>query len=194
MWKVAPRPGRPIVGIIVERAFTFAMVLGAGLLLIASLVVTAALNAVAHLLDPSALPGGVALWQGVNWLVSFAFVTLLFALIFKVVPDVHVPWKDVWVGAAVTGVLFTLGKYLLALYVTHAGVASAYGAAGSLAVALVWVYYSAQILLFGAEFTRAQAKRQGDECVPARSAVAIGKDEAGQPGGNACEPAAQSLQ
>jgi membrane protein len=177
IWKVAPRPGRAVVSVIRERAFSFAMVLSAGVLLLASLAVTAALNTVATYLNPASLPGGVQLWQGLNWLVSLAFVTLLFALIFKVVPDVHVPWREVWVGAALTGVLFTLGKYLLALYVTRAGVASAYGAAGSLAVALVWVYYSAQILLFGAEFTRAQARRHGADCTPIRGALAISKDE-----------------
>jgi membrane protein len=117
------------------------------------------------------------LWREVNWLVSFAFVTLLFALIFKVVPDVHVPWRDVWIGAALTGVLFTLGKYLLALYITRAGVASAYGAAGSLAVALVWVYYTAQIVLFGAEFTHAQARRHGSACTPVRGAMPIASEE-----------------
>jgi membrane protein len=177
IWKVAPRPGRAVVGIIRDRAFSFAMVLSAGVLLIASLIVTAALNAVAHYFNPASLPGGVSLWQGLNWLVSLAFVTLLFALIFKVVPDVHVPWSEVWVGAILTGVLFTVGKYLLALYVTRAGVASPYGAAGSLVVAMVWVYYSAQIVLFGAEFTRAQARRSGTGGAPARGAVPVSKEE-----------------
>ncbi len=171
IWKVVPRPGRPVVAIIKERFFSFAMVLSAGFLLLVSLVVSAALSAVAAWLTPSSLPGGAWLWVAINALVSFAFITLLFALIFKFVPDVHVPWRDVWLGAALTGVLFTVGKHLLALYLTRAGVASAYGAAGSLAVVLVWVYYSAQILLFGAEFTRAQACRHGSDCAPARSAV-----------------------
>ncbi|HEX5273620.1 MAG TPA: YihY/virulence factor BrkB family protein, partial [Gemmataceae bacterium] len=172
IWKVTPRPGRPVVGIIRERAFSFGMVLSAGILLMAALAVTTALNAAGSLV-PAWLPGGVLLWQGVNWLTSFAFVTLLFALVFKVVPDVHIRWRDVWLGAAVTGMLFTLGKYLLAVYLVRAGVGSAYGAAGSLAVALVWVYYSAQIVLFGAEFTRAEARRHGEECAPARGAVAV---------------------
>jgi membrane protein len=181
MWKVTPRPGRPVVSIIRERAFSFLMVLSAGVLLLTLLIVTTALDA-ARILIPDWLPGGVALWQGLNWLVSLAFVTLLFALIFKVVPDVHVPWRDVWLGGVLTGVLFTLGKYLLAVYVTRAGVASAYGAAGSLAVALVWVYYSAQIILFGAEFTKVQARRHGEACEPARSAVPISKEELARQG------------
>jgi membrane protein len=173
IWKVTPRPGLPILGIIRERSFSFMMVLSAGVLLLGSLAVTTALNAISGIFTPAALPGGVQLWQGLNWLVSLALVTLLFALIFKVVPDVHVAWRDVCAGAVLTGVLFTVGKYLLALYVTHTGVASAYGAAGSLAVALVWVYYSAQILLFGAEFTRVQAQSRGAACAPARGAVPI---------------------
>jgi membrane protein len=173
LWKVAPRPGRPILGVIRERFFSFAMVLSTGFLLLVSLVLSAALSAVATFLTPESLPGGAWLWQAVNGLVSFAFITLLFALIFKVVPDVHVPWRDVWLGAALTGLLFTVGKHLLAIYLTRTGVASAYGAAGSLAVVLVWVYYSAQILLFGAEFTRVQACRSGAECAPARSAVPL---------------------
>jgi membrane protein len=153
------------------------MVLGAGVLLIASLVVTTALNALAGFLHESSLPGGVALWRVLNWAISFAFVTLLFAIVFKVVPDVRIAWRDVWVGAVLTGVLFTVGKYLLALYMTHTGVTSAYGAAGSLAAALVWVYYSAQMLLFGAEFTRAEARQHGAACVPTRSAVPITNEE-----------------
>lgn len=173
IWKVAPRPGRAVVSVIRERAFAFAMVLAAGVLLLASLIVSTILYAVARFLNPASLPGGVSLWQGLNWLVSLAFVTLLFALIFKMVPDVHVPWREVWLGAVLTGVLFTVGKYLLALYVTRAGVASPYGAAGSLVVALVWVYYSAQIVLFGAELTRAQARRNGSACTPVRGAVTI---------------------
>jgi membrane protein len=173
IWKVVPRPGRPVVAIIKERFFSFAMVLSTGFLLLVSLVVSAALSAVAAWLTPETLPGGAWLWVAINALVSFAFITLLFALIFKFVPDVHVPWRDVWLGAALTGVLFTVGKHLLALYLTRAGVASAYGAAGSLAVVLVWVYYSAQILLFGAEFTRVQACRRGSDCSPARSAVPL---------------------
>jgi membrane protein len=89
------------------------------------------------------------------------------------VPDVHVPWRDVWAGAVLAGILFTIGKYLLALYLTRTSVASAYGAAGSLAVVLVWVYYSSQILLFGAEFTRSEARRHGSECAPMRDAVRL---------------------
>jgi membrane protein len=178
MWQVKPQPGRALLRVVRDRAFSFAMVLAAGALLLASLVVTAALNALAQFLTPEALPGGVELWGGVNWLVSLAFVTLLFALIFKIVPDVEVAWRDVGPGALLTGALFTIGKYLLAIYVTRTSLASAYGAAGSLVVVLMWVYYSTQILLFGAEFTRAQARRRGTTVAPARNAVPLGRDAA----------------
>jgi membrane protein len=171
IWKVMPPSGRPILTAIRVRAFSFVMVLAVGALLLASVVITAALSAVAKIVTPEWLPGGVELWRGVNTLVSFAFIALLFALIFKIVPDVRVCWRDVWAGAALTALLFTGGKYLLAIYVTRAGVASAYGAAGSLAVVLVWVYYSAQILLFGAEFTRLEARRHGSASGLKRSAV-----------------------
>jgi membrane protein len=173
IWKVRPRPGRAVLAIVKERAVAFAMVLATGLLLLASLLITTALNAAAEYLSPQSLPGGVWLWLVLNWLVSLAFISLLFALIFKVVPDVHVAWRDVWLGALLTGVLFTLGRYLLAIYLTRAGVASTYGAAGSLAVVLVWVYYSAQILLFGAELTRTRARRNGAACAPTRGAVSV---------------------
>jgi membrane protein len=182
IWKVTPRPGRPVLAILRERAYSFGMVLASGLLLLGSLVVTAVLNAIAHWLPPESLPGGVAVWQGVNWLASLAFVTLLFAIIFKVVPDVHIDWRDVWVGALLTGALFTVGKYLLAIYLTRTSVASAYGAAGSLVVVLVWVYYSAQILLFGAEFTHVQALRRGSACAPARGAVPMTHEEMARKG------------
>jgi membrane protein len=171
MWKVKPRPGRPILRILHDRSISFAMVLGAGFVFLASLVVSATLSAFEQYLPTTPLPGGVSAWMVINWLASLAFLTVVFALIYKIVPDVHVAWRDVWGGAALTSLLFTAGKYLLAIYLTRTGVASAYGAAGSLAVVLVWVYYSAQIVLFGAEFTRVQARRRGAAAAPARDAV-----------------------
>ncbi len=176
IWKVMPRPGRPFWTLVKERAFSFLMVLAVGILLLVSVVVTAALSALAGWVSPDTLPGGVALWRAVNALVSFAFVTLLFALIFKIVPDVRIDWRDAWAGAALAALLFTIGKYLLGIYLMKAGVASAYGAAGSLAVVLVWVYYSALILLFGVEFSRAEARRHCAECGPTRSAVPMTPD------------------
>jgi membrane protein len=172
IWKVQPKPNRGWLGILRDRFLSFTMVLGTGFLLLVSLVISAALAGVGKFLT-GALPGGVVLWQVVNVVVSFGFVTLVFALIFKMVPDVKIAWKDVWLGALVTAALFTLGKQLLGLYLGWSGTASAYGAAGSLAVLLLWVYYSAQILLFGAEFTRVYAQRCGSRVVAADNAVPV---------------------
>jgi membrane protein len=104
--------------------------------------------------------------QAINFGISFAVTTILFALIFKVLPDAYVRWRDVWVGAAVTALLFSLGRFLIGLYLGRASVSSAYGAAGSLVVVLLWVYYSAQILFLGAEFTQVYAKKFGKAIVP----------------------------
>ena len=134
------------------------MVLAVGFLLLVSLVITTVLATIGAYLQ-GVLPGGATLWQVANLLVSFAVVTILFALIFKEVPDTPVAWRDVWIGAAFTSVLFSLGKFVIGLYLGRSSIGSVYGAAGSLLIVLVWVYYSAQIVLFGAEFTRAFATR-----------------------------------
>ena len=115
----------------------------------------------------------------IELLVSCGFLTLLFALIYKILPDVHMAWKDVWIGAAITAVLFTLGKFLIGLYVGQSGVSSAYGAAGSLIVVLVWVYYSALIVFFGAEFTQVYANTYGAGVTPDEHAMAVSKDKQG---------------
>jgi membrane protein len=105
--------------------------------------------------------------------VSFGFVTILFAMIYKFLPDVRIQWKDVWIGAALTSFLFTLGKFLIGLYLGTSGVTSSFGAAGSLITVLLWVYYSALIFFFGAEFTQIYASRYGSGVVPAENAVPI---------------------
>ncbi len=172
IWEVRPRPGRGVWGFMKARFFSFAMVLGTGFLLLVSLVLTAALAALGGFLS-GALPVLGPVWHGVNFVISFGVITLLFALIFKVVPDVKIAWKDVWVGAALTAFLFTVGKFLLGLYLGRGTVSSAYGAAGSLVVLVVWIYYSAQILFFGAEFTQVYAKRYGSRIVPAEGAEPV---------------------
>jgi membrane protein len=121
------------------------------------------------------LPGGAFVWQLLNFAISLAVVTALFALMFKTLPDVHIKWRDVWVGAAVTAALFTLGKFGLGIYLGSAGVSSAYGAAGSIVALVIWVYYSAQVLLVGAEFTEAYARRYGSRITPDDKAVALEK-------------------
>lgn len=171
IWKVTPKPGRGLVGIVRDRFLSFAMVLGIGFLLLVSLAVTAALAALGDWAEQ--LPGGAYLWQTVNSVVSFGLIALLFATIFRVLPDVKVRWSDVWVGAGVTAFLFVVGKYLIGLYLGRSSFASVYGAAGSLVVILLWVYYSSQILLWGAEFTRAYTERFGVHAEPADNAVFV---------------------
>lgn len=160
IWNVKPPPRNGVIAFLRTRFLSFAMVLAIGFLLLVSLVVSAVLAAVGAWFE-HLLPGWTVLWQVLNFSVSFGVITVLFAMMYKVLPDTSVAWKDVWLGAAVTSLLFTLGKLGIGLYLGHSAVASSYGAAGSLAVVLVWVYYSAQILFLGAEFTQVYARSHG---------------------------------
>jgi membrane protein len=181
IWGVEPKSGRGIWGVIKDRFFSFVAVLGTGFLLLVSLVLTAGLSAMAKMFE-GLLPGPEVLLQVLNFLISFAVIMGLFAMMFKILPDAQIAWSDVWVGAAMTALLFTIGKFLIGLYLGKSDVGSAYGAAGSLVIILVWVYYSAQILLFGAEFTQVYANRSGSRIVPTANAVAVnGKAEGGRP-------------
>lgn len=181
IWEVQPKPGRGVLGLVRDRFFSFTMVLGVAFLLLVSLVFGAALAAMGRFFA-AALPGGETLWQAVNAGVSFAVVTGLFATIFKVVPDVKVAWRDVLGGAALTALLFTAGKLLIGLYLGKSGVASPFGAAGSIVVIVIWVYYSAQILFFGAELTRAYARHRGAKVVPTENAEPLTDDAKAQMG------------
>ncbi|MFN2426569.1 MAG: YihY/virulence factor BrkB family protein [Candidatus Binatia bacterium] len=160
VWGVESKSQGGAGAFIRHRLMSFAMVLTIGFLLLVSLVVTAVLSAMGDWVSGT-LPGGAALWQVVNMTVSFFITAGLFAMIFKYVPDVNLTWKDVAVGAAVTAVLFTIGKLLIGLYLGKSSTASVFGAAGSLAILFVWIYYSAQIVLFGAEFTQVWANCYG---------------------------------
>lgn len=171
VWEVAPKPGRGLMGLVKDRLFSFAMVMGVAFLLLVSMVLGAALAAIGSLFE-SVLPGGEAVWQVLNFGISLAVVTVLFALLFKTVPDAVVRWRDVWVGAFVTALLFTLGKFLIGVYLGKSGISSTYGAAGSVVLLVVWVYYSAIIMLIGAEFTQVFAQRFGAHIEPAKNAVA----------------------
>jgi membrane protein len=177
IWGVKPKPGRGLRGMIRDRFFSFTMVLGVAFLLLVSLIVSTVLTAVGHFLADT-LPGGATIWQLLNALLSLGVVGLLFTLIFKTVPDIEVAWKDVWLGGALTALLFTIGKTLLGLYLGTSGVTSSYGAAGSIVALVVWVFYSAQILFLGAEFTQVYARRWGSRVRPNRDAVAV-KSSAG---------------
>lgn len=149
-----------VFGLMRSRLMSFSMIMGIGFLLMVSLVASAALSALGEWWAP-VFGGWAALAQGVNFVFSFLMVTVVFAMIYKTMPRVSVQWRDVWVGAVVTAVLFTIGKHLIGLYIGRTGLASGYGAAGSLVVVLVWVYYSAQIFLLGVEFTWVYAHEYG---------------------------------
>ncbi len=182
IWEVQPKPGRGVWGFVRDRFLSFTMVLGVCFLLLVSLVLSAGLSALAAHWTPASVPGGAALWEAANNVVSLAVVTLLFAAMFKVLPDVRIQWRDVWVGAFVTAALFTLGKLLLGLYLGRSGVASSYGAAGSVVLVLLWVYYSAQIFLFGAAFTRAYAHGHGSNPQPTKHAASVSEPQQAKEG------------
>lgn len=177
IWGVKQKPGLGIWGILRARLLSFGMVLGIGFLLLVSLVVSATLAKLHDFVSGADLPGGPILWQTIHFVVSLAVITLMFAMIFKFLPDVQIAWRDVWVGALVTAGLFTVGKYLIGFYLGQAGTESAFGAAGSLVVILLWVFYSSQILLFGAEFTKVYANHYGERLQPAGHAVPVAEDE-----------------
>lgn len=159
VWGVEPKP-MTLLQTLQARFLSFAMVLGVGFLLLVSLVISTGLTILTTALT-GWLPGFDLLWSLLNFALSFAIVTVLFAMIYKFLPDTDIRWSDVWVGAAFTSLLFAIGRYLLGLYLGSSSVASPYGAAGSLVIILLWVFYSAQILLFGAEFTQVYAHRRG---------------------------------
>jgi len=174
IWRVEPKPGRGLWGLIQDRVLSFGFILIVGFLLLISLILTAIIAFIGEWFG-GLVPGIETLIQILNAILSLAIITLLFAMIFKFLPDVKIAWRDVWIGALITAALFTAGKEVLGLYLGKTGVASSYGAAGSLIVLLLWVYYSAQILFFGAEFTKAYANKFGSRVIPAENAVAVTK-------------------
>lgn len=165
IWHVEPKPGRGLVLYARKYLFSVLVLLGTGFLLIVSLALNTILTALGDTLSRY-LPGGAALWQAVNVVVSLATITSLFALMYRYIPDAHVAWKDALLGGLVTSVLFTGGEALIGFYLGRTNVGSSFGAAGSLAVVLVWVYYSAMIFFFGAEFTKRYAIRDGAPILP----------------------------
>ena len=165
IWKVEPQPGEGLWKMLKDRFLSLMAVLGTGFLLLISLVISAGLSAVGATLA-HVLPGPEYVLQILNVLISFAVVTLLFAMIYKLLPDTPVQWGDVWIGASITSLLFTIGKFFIGLYLGKSDVGVAYGAAGSLVVILIWVYYASQIFLFGAEFTAVYAKSRETQRAP----------------------------
>ena len=174
IWGVQPKPGRGILGIIRDRILSFGFILVVGFLLLVSLLLTAAIAFVGKQFG-AMVPGMEALIQILNSILSLAVITLLFGMMFKILPDANIAWRDVWIGALITALLFTLGKFALGFYLGRSGIASSYGAAGSLIVLLLWVYYSSQVVFFGAEFTQVYANRFGSHVTPSSNAIAVSK-------------------
>ena len=158
-WKVEPK-GTTVSRLIRARAVSMGLVAALGFLLLVSLVVNAGLSALGKYIN-AYLPFAVLVLQGLTFLISFILISVLFAAIYKVLPDKRLEWRDVLVGAIATALLFTLGKFLIGLYIGSSAIASSYGAAGALILMLLWVYYSAQIFLLGAEFTKTYASHRG---------------------------------
>jgi membrane protein len=171
IWEVEPKKSSGIFGMVKDRFLSVAMVLGVGFLLLVSLAIDAAISGFAKFAG-NRMPGGEAVWQAIQLVISLGVITVLFAMIFRFLPDIRIAWRDVWLGAAFTSVLFVIGKFALGFYLGRAATTSSYGAAGSLVVLLLWVYYSAQILFFGAEVTQVWARQHGSRKNAAVAAAA----------------------
>ena len=172
IWEVKAKPTRGIWGFLRTRFLSFAMVAGVCFLLLVSLTLETLLKGFSHYLQ-GVLPGGLVIAMTVYLIFDFTVIVLLFAMIFKFLPDATIQWRDVWIGAVITALLFGAGKWLLGLYLGSGAASSAYGSASSLITLLLWVYYSSQILLFGAEFTQVYADRSGREVKPDHYAVRV---------------------
>ena len=172
IWGVKAKPGGGIMSFLRARFISFGMLGGVFFLLLVSLTIEALLKGFSHYVQ-SALPGGLAIAVSVYLIFDFAVVVLLFAMIFKFLPDAEIQWRDVWIGAVMTAIFFGVGKWALGLYLGSGAAASAYGAASSLITLLLWIYYSSQILLFGAEFTQVYANQAGRRVKPSEHAIPI---------------------
>ncbi|MFW5973112.1 MAG: YihY/virulence factor BrkB family protein [Bacteroidota bacterium] len=179
IWNVAPNPERGIMGFVSTRILSFGMVLVIGLLMLMALVVSALLSA---LRDQAAeyFPASATVLEIANYGIALALITLLFAAIYRYLPDVEIAWRDVWVGALITAILFSLGKYGISVYIGSTSTAGTYGAAGSFVVLLLWVYFSSLIFFFGAEFTQVFARHYGHRIEPSEHAVRVEMLTAGQ--------------
>jgi membrane protein len=180
IWGVKAKPGEGMMSFLRARFVSFAMLGGVFFLLLVSLTIEALLKGFSHYVQ-GALPGGLAIAVSVYLIFDFAVVTVLFAMIFKFLPDAEIQWRDVWIGAVMTAIFFGIGKWGLGLYLGSGAAASAYGAASSLITLLLWIYYSSQILLFGAEFTQVYANQAGRRVEPSEHAVPIVTTEQERP-------------
>jgi membrane protein len=175
IWGVKPKPGHFVRDLLKQRLISFAMILGVSFLLLVSLLFSAAVAAITAYFQ-YLLPGADFVWYTLDTMASFVLVVLVFASIYKVVPDVHIDWGDVWVGAFVTAIFFTGGKFLIGFYLGRSGIGSAFGAAASIFVILAWVYYSSQILFLGAEFTKVYSEHRRSCVRPVRGAEPVSEE------------------
>src|SRR5919201_496408 len=176
IWGVKAKPGGGIWGFIRSRFLSFALLAGIGFLLLVSLVIEAVIKGFSHYLQ-SVVPGALTIIIPVYLTFDFLVITAVFAMIFKILPNATIRWRDVWIGSVMTALLFLIGKWALGIYLGSGTAASAYGAASSLITLLLWVYYSSQILLFGAEFTQVYARTCGADIKPDKYAVRIERKE-----------------
>lgn len=177
IWGVRAKPEKGWLKLVLDRVFSFVVVVSLGLILLASLLVDVVLNGAQQLLEQFFSNYTVYLLQIASFIVLVALLTLIFALLYKILPDANIRWRDVWVGSLVTTVLFALGKQLIGLYLSSSNLSSAYGAAGSLVVLLIWIYYSSVIFLVGTEFTKAYSHQVGRAIRPKKNAVRVIRKE-----------------
>lgn len=173
VWDIALKPGGGIITFLKSRALSLSMVLVVGFLLLVSLIASTLISTATGWVE-GVFPIHPLFWQAVNFVLFLVAATFLFAMIFKILPDAEIEWRDVWIGAFLTSALFSIGKLLLALYLGREDAGSAYGAAGALILLLSWVFYTANILLFGAEFTQVYSHHRGRDIQPTEGAVAVG--------------------
>lgn len=172
IWGVKPKSNQGILGVIKSRFLSITMVLGVAFLLLVSLVISTLITAMSSYIN-NLIPGATIFWIFFNFLISLCIITLLFAMLFKYLPEVDLKWRDVGLGAVITAFLFTVGKLAIEIYLGKSNITSTYGAAGSLIAILVWVYYSVQILFLGAEFTKINFKMNSGKIKPSKNAVLI---------------------
>lgn len=181
VWNVEADPNRGVLDAIRERFMSFTMVLAIGFVLLVSLMLSTVLTTFGDFVGSLVSQAAIVLWL-INFAISYGIITVLFALMYKTIPDVRVAWRDVWMGAALTAVLFKIGEYALGVYFERSDPTSAFGAAGSVILILLWVYYSAQILFLGAEFTQVYAMEYGAGMRPERGAAVVTAEEKARQG------------
>lgn len=177
IWSIKPKPRKGLVKLIIDRLTSFSLIISFGFILLVSLVVHALVDLLYDELQRSFDQATVVIFQAVNYIILWGIITTLFAIIFKVLPDAHIRWRDSYVGAVFTATLFLLGKFLIGLYLSSSNIGDTYGAAASVVIILLWVYYTSIILYFGAEFTKVYTMNLGGGVVPGETAVFIIKQE-----------------